>query len=55
MTKIKIVRVLKGKLKEEAEKLGLSPNDLVIVHDSGKLEKIEGDAVSYLLKRAKDD
>jgi len=44
--------MLQGIAKEEAEKLGLNPDDLVIVTDDG-IEKIEGDPVSYLLRRAK--
>jgi len=54
---IRKVRTLKGRAKIEAEKQGLSPNDLVIVATSlvdgfpeYHLEKIEGDIVSYLIK-----
>jgi hypothetical protein len=51
---------LQGRAREEAEKLGLAPEDLVIVTTEvfkGKppeyhLEKIIGDPISYLLKRA---
>jgi len=52
------VKVLHGRAKEEAEKLGLNPNDLVILTTSVnslpeyRVEKIEGDPVSFLLKRA---
>ena len=49
--KIRKVKVLKGKAKIEAEKQGLSSNDLVIVDLEGNIEKIDGDPVSYLLKR----
>ena len=57
--RIRKVKVLQGRAKAEAEKLGLAPDDLVIVtttinNDSPPdyhLEKIEGDPVSYLLKR----
>jgi hypothetical protein len=58
--RIRKVKVLQGRAKEEAEKLKLDPNDLVIVTTSVnslpeyRIEKIEGDPVSYLLKRAKD-
>ncbi len=52
--KIRKVSVLQGKVKEEAKRKGLSPNDLVIVKPNGHLEKIVGDPVSYLLKRAKE-
>jgi ribosomal protein L22 len=56
---IRKVKVLQGRAKAEAEKQGLNPEDLVIVKtsvNSGSLpnyyiEKIEGDPVSYLLKR----
>jgi len=50
--KIRKVKVLRGKAKEHAKKLGLNPNDLVIVIGPDYIEKIEGDPVSYLLKRA---
>jgi hypothetical protein len=58
--RIRAVKVLQGRAKAEAEKQGLNPEDLVIVKtsvSSGSLptydiEKIEGDPVSYLLKRA---
>ena len=56
---IRKVKVLKGRAKIEAEKLGLSSNDLVILKTSVNslpeyhVEKIIGDPVSYLLKRAK--
>ena len=56
---IRKVKVLQGRAKAEAEKQGLNPEDLVIVRTSVNLgslpeyciEKIEGDPVSYLLKR----
>lgn len=57
--RIRKVKVLQGRAKEEAEKNGLKPNDLVIVTTSVNslpeyhIEKIDGDPVSYLLKRAK--
>lgn len=50
--KIRKVRVLQGKAKTNAKKMGLSPDDLVIVTPEGYIEKIVGDPVSYLLKRA---
>ncbi|MCW4008971.1 MAG: hypothetical protein NWF09_09840 [Candidatus Bathyarchaeota archaeon] len=55
--RIRKVKVLRGSLKEEALKQGLSPDDLVIVTASVNplpeyhVEKVEGDPVSYLLKR----
>jgi len=57
--RIRKVKVLQGRAKLEAEKQGLSPDDLVIVTtriNIGSLpdysvEKIEGDPTSYLLKR----
>ena len=58
---IRKVKVLKGRAKNEAARLGFVPEDLVIVTMSidplnplpeYHLEKIEGDPVSYLLKRA---
>jgi hypothetical protein len=58
-TRIRKVKVLQGRAREEAEKKGLDPDDLVIVRTSvGSLpeyhiEKIDGDPVSFLLKRAK--
>ena len=57
--RIRKVRMLQGRAKSEAEKQGLAPNDLVIVTTSVnslpeyRIEKVEGDPVSYLLKRAK--
>jgi len=56
--KIRAVKVLHGRAKEEATKQGLKPDDLVIVKTTVdslpeySVEKIEGDPVSYLLKRA---
>ncbi len=56
--RIRKVKVLQGRAKKEAEKKGLKPEDLVIVTTSVNsppeycIEKIEGDPVSYLLKRA---
>lgn len=56
---IRKVKVLRGRAKEEAEKKGLKPDDLVIVTTNivntlpeYHVEKIEGDPVSFLLKRA---
>lgn len=57
--RIRKVKVLKGRAKDEAEKQGLAPNDLVIVTTTVnslpdyRIEKITGDPVSYLLQRAK--
>lgn len=50
--KIRKVKVLQGKAKTNAKKIRLSPNDLVIVTPE-YIEKIDGDPISYLLKRAK--
>lgn len=49
--KIRKVKVLQGVARIKAEKLGLSPNDLVLLTSDGHIEKIVGDPVSYLLKR----
>jgi hypothetical protein len=57
--RIRSVKVLQGRAKDEATKQKLNPDDLVIVKTSVNslpeysVEKIEGDPVSYLLKRAK--
>ena len=57
--RIRKVKVLHGRAKDEAEKNGLNPDDLVIVTTSVNslpeyhIEKIDGDPVSFLLKRAK--
>ena len=51
---IRKVKVLQGKLKTEAKKQGLSPEDLVIVLENNTVEKIDGDPVSYLLNRSKE-
>ena len=57
--RIRKVKVLQGRARKEAEKKGLKPDDLVIVTTSVgsvpeyHIEKIDGDPVSYLLKRAK--
>lgn len=54
--RIRKVKVLQGKAKHEAEKQKLLPDDLVIVttdvNSQQHIEKIEGDPVSFLLKRA---
>jgi len=58
-TRIRKVKVLQGRAKEVAEKSKLNPNDLVIVTTTVgslpdyKIEKIDGDPVSFLLKRSK--
>ena len=57
--RIKQVKVLHGSAKGKAMRQGLKPDDLVIVTTRVKLlllpeyhvEKIEGDPVSFLLKR----
>lgn len=60
--RIRKVKVLQGRAKEKAEKKGLNLDDLVIVRTSitsvdslpeYNIEKIDGDPVSFLLKRAK--
>ena len=61
--RIRKVKVLQGRAKAEAEKQGLNPEDLVIVKTSVKsgslpeyyIEKIEGDPISYLLKRVEQE
>lgn len=50
--RIRKVKVLRGKAKEEAKEKGLNPDDLVIV-TGDHIEKIEGDPVFYLLKRSR--
>ncbi len=56
---IRKVKVLQGRAKDEADRQGLDPDDLVIVTTSVNslpeyhIEKIEGDPVSYLLKQIK--
>ena len=56
---IRKVKVLQGRAKDEAEKQGLDPDDLVIVTTSVHplpeyhIEKIEGDPVSFLLKTSR--
>lgn len=57
--RVRKVKVLQGRAKDEALKQGLEPNDLVIVTTTVNslpeyhIEKIDGDPVSFLLKRAK--
>ena len=59
--RIRKVKVLHGRAKEEAEKQGLKSDDLVILRTSLKrgslpayrVEKIEGDSVSFLSRYAK--
>jgi len=57
--RIRKVKVLQGRAKDKAEKKRLNPDDLVIVKTSVdslpeyEIEKIDGDPVSFLLKRAK--
>jgi hypothetical protein len=57
--RIRKVKVLQGRAKEVAEKRNLDPDDLVLVTTSVgslpeyKIEKIDGDPVSFLLKRSK--
>jgi hypothetical protein len=57
--RIRKVSVLQGRAKDEAVRMGLLPNDLIILTTSVKslpeyhIEKIEGNPISYLLKRAK--
>jgi len=53
-------KMLQGRAKEEADKLGCQPDDLVlltVIYKEGELpdyavEKVEGDAVGWLKKRA---
>lgn len=57
--RIRKVKVLQGRAKEVAEKSELKPDDLVIVTTrvnslpEYQIEKIDGDPVSFLLKRSK--
>ena len=53
-SRIRKVKVLEGTVKASALKLGLSPEDLVLVTSNG-IEKVVGDPVSFLLKRAMVD
>ena len=56
-TVIRKVSVLRGRAKDEAERQGLDPDDLVIVTTSVHplpeyhIEKVVGDPVSYLLSK----
>jgi hypothetical protein len=59
---IRKVKVLRGRAKEEADKQGLKPEDIVIIttdFSNGPpeytLEKIDGNPVSFLLKHAIQD
>ena len=61
---IRKVSVFKGKTMEKAEDMGLKPNDLVIIRiyiseedslPTYELEKIEGDPVSYMLDRPREE
>lgn len=57
---IRKVKVLQGRLREQADKRGLKPDDLVLVKTIIKphqppiyeIEKVEGDPVLFLLKKA---
>lgn len=58
--RIRQANVLHGRAKDEAVKQGLKPDDLVVVTTTivnsfpeYHVEKIVGDPVSFLLKRAK--
>lgn len=61
--RVRKVKMLKGRVREEAEKKGLKPNDLVIITTTididllpeYQIEKIEGDPVSYLLRRSSNE
>ena len=54
--RIKKVMMLQGVAKVKAEKMGLDPEDLVIVTTTDvTLEKIVGDPVNYLMNRIRDD
>ena len=56
-TVIRTVKVLRGRAKDEADRMGLNPDDLVIVTTSlhplpeYHLEKVVGAPVSYLLSQ----
>ncbi|MDR2203252.1 MAG: hypothetical protein LBE76_02925 [Nitrososphaerota archaeon] len=55
---IRKVKVLQGRAKEEAETMGLKPDDLVILTTTVNslpqynIEKIDGSPVDYLMKKA---
>ena len=57
--RIRKVKVLQGRARSEAEKQRLKPDDLVILKTNVNslpeyhVEKIKGDPVSFLMKRAK--
>ena len=54
---IRKVKVLRGRARDEADKMGLEPDDLVIITTSlhplpeYHIEKVEGDPVSFLLRQ----
>ena len=54
---IRKVGVLRGRARDEADRMGLDPNDLVIITTSlhplpeYHIEKVVGDPVSYLLSQ----
>jgi len=54
MSKIRKVKMLEGMAKDAARMQNLKSDDLVIVKLDSSIEKVEGDAVSYLLERAKE-
>ncbi len=57
--RIRKVKVLQGRAMDEAIKMGLASDDLVILTTNVNslpeyhIEKIDGNPISYLLKRAK--
>jgi len=58
--RIRMVKVLRGRARDEADRMGLEPDDLVIVTASlhplpeYHVEKVEGDPVSFLLKQSEE-
>lgn len=50
--RIKKVKVLQGKERDEAEMMRLNPEDLVLITDH--IEKIYGNPVSWLIKHSKE-
>ena len=58
--RIRKVKVLRGRARDEADRMGLDLDDLVIVTTSlhplpeYHIEKVEGDPVSFLLKQLEE-
>ena len=53
LVKIRKVGYLQdSSLKHECERQGLQPNDLILISETIEVEKVIGNPVSWLLKRA---